>query len=598
MPYGRPANVRSHRRGGPRRKRRILPWIVVPLVLGLVGAGLAGGYLLLKRESCHGQAKATVIATPGMVSLLQGLARQWSDTGPAVAGVCASVDIEGKDSALMAQALGTEWDEKSNGPRPDVWVPDSTAWVRRASSAAIAERMMPDLQPSLARTPTVIAMPKPMAEAIGWPDAKVSWQDMINKYAGSADGWKKLNKPWGAFRFGMTDPLKSTSGLLALMAVLDDDDDGEVTAAERANVLKLKQVRAVYVDNTSQIFAELKKADKQGADKALAYLSAFPALEQDVLAYNQTNPRIPLVAIYPTNGSGDADHPYLILNSPDATRQRQDVARSFLGFARGPEGRKAFLAAGFRDSNRAPGPALTEVNGFSPKVVTLPRAVLLPESVQQTMDTWTALTRSTNMLVVLDVSGSMRELVPGTSKSRLALAKEAASDAVSLFGPDTSAGLWVFSTKQDGAKDYKQLVSLGKLGEDVGAGRTRKEAMLAAIDRLVATGDTALYDTIAAARQAVLDNYKPGATNLVVLMTDGKNDNPGGGLTLDQLTAKLRQTSADASHKVPVITVGYGEDADFAILQEISRITGAPSYTSKTSVDIGQVLLTAIFGQV
>ncbi len=597
MPYGRPAPVRSHRRGGPRRKRRILPWLVVPLVLALVAGGVTAGYLFVASKACTGEARATVVASPGMVPLLQGLAREWLDTKPSAGGVCAAVDIASKDSAVMAQALGTEWDEKSGGPRPDVWVPDAMAWVRRASTAAIAERMMPDLQPSLARTPAVIAMPKPMAEALGWPDAKVSWQDLVTKYAASPAGWKRLGKPWGAFRFGMTDPLKSTSGLLALMAILDDNDDGEVSADEQASVAKLKQVKAVYTEGTSQIFADLHQADAQGVDQALAYLSAFPALEQEVLAYNQTNPRMPLVAVYPTNGSGDADHPYLVLNAPWVSKQRQDVAKSFLGFLRGPKGRKTFLANGFRDSNRAPGAPLTELNGFAPKLVTLPRAVLLPESVQQSMNTWTGLTRSTNVLLVLDVSGSMRQAVPGTGKTRLTLAKDAAARAVSLFGPDTSAGLWAFSTKLDGTKDYRELVSLGKLGEDLG-GRSRKEAMLAAIERLAPVADTGLYDTMAAAQQAVLDRYQAGATNLVVLMTDGKNDDPPGGLTLDQLKAKLAQAGSDASRKVPVITVGYGEDADFAILQELSRITGAPSYTSKTSFDISQVLLTAIFGRV
>src|SRR6185503_5470016 len=145
----------------------------------------------------------------------------------------------------------------------------------------------------------------------------------------------------------------------------------------------------------------------------------------------------------------------------------------------------------------------------------------LPESVQQSMDTWTALTRPTNVLLVLDVSGSMKEVVAGTSKTRLSLAKEAAINSVSLFAADTtSAGLWAFSSRQDGTKDYRQVISIGRLSEDYGAGKSRKEAMLTAIDRLNPTGDTGLYDTIAAAQQAVLDNFKAGATNLVVLMTD------------------------------------------------------------------------------
>jgi Ca-activated chloride channel family protein len=441
-------------------------------------------------------------------------------------------------------------------------------------------------------------MPKPMAEALGWPNVQVTWQDVINKFAGNPDGWKSVNKDWGPFRFGMTDPLKSTAGLLALMAVLDGDDDGEVTPEEQNAVLKLKQVRAVYTAGTDQIFADLAKADAQSAAAALQYVSAFPALEQDVLGYNQKNPKVPLVAIYPTNGSADADYPYLALDAPWANRDRQAVAKSFLDYLRGPQGRATFLGRGFRDANRAPGKELTRINGFAVKLTTLPRAVLLADSVKQSMDTWTALTRPTNVLVVLDVSGSMNDPVAGTARSKLALVKDAAKRSVSLFSGDTQAGLWIFSSKQDGTRPYRSLVPLGKISDPVN-GTSRKDAMLGAIDRLQATGATGLYDTIAAAQQAVLDNFQPGSTNLVALMTDGKNEPDGGaGINLDQLRDRVTQANADKNRRVPVVTVGYGEDADFGTLQTISSATGATSYTSKTGFDIDQVLLTAIFGRV
>lgn len=596
-PYGRPPNVRSHRRSGPRRRPVVAPWIAVALVAVVVLGGLGAGYVYLKRSSCSGSAKATIAASPVMSTQLEKLARDWQDTGPSVHGRCASVEVAAKDSAVMAQALGTDWDPKSQGTAPDVWVPESSAWVRRASSAEIAERMMPDRQPSLARTPAVIAMPRPMAEALGWPNAELTWQDVINKFAGAPEGWQKYGKPWGPFKFGMTDPLKSTAGLLALMAVLDGNDDGEITPDEQSSVLKLKQVRAIYTPDTAQIFTDLKAADAKGEDSALGYVSAFPALEQDVLAYDQGNPKVPLVAVYPSNGSADADHPYLILDAPWADRAHQDVAKAFLGYLRGPHGRAAFLAAGFRDPNRQAGKGLGEINGFTARLATLPRAVLLPESVKQSTDTWTALTRPTNVLLVLDISGSMNDPVPGTGKTKLTLAKEAAHNAVGLFSDDTQAGLWVFSTKQDGPRDYKQVVAIGALSDQV-AGKSRKDTMLTSIDKLAANGGTGLYNTTAAAQQAVLDAYKPGSTNLVVLMTDGKNEDVEGGLTLDQLKEQLTKNGADPNKKVPVVTVGYGADADFATLQDISRTTGATSYTSKSSFDINQVLLTAIFGRV
>jgi Ca-activated chloride channel family protein len=188
--------------------------------------------------------------------------------------------------------------------------------------------------------------------------------------------------------------------------------------------------------------------------------------------------------------------------------------------------------------------------------------------------------------------------VPGTGRTKLALAKDAAKSAVGLFSGDTVAGLWVFSSKQDGNRPYRSVVPLGKIDDQVN-GKSRKDEMLAAIDRLQATGATGLYDTIAAAQQAVVDNFQADATNLAVLMTDGKNEPDGdAGIDLGQLKEKLTQNNADKKRRVPVVTVGYGEDADFGTLQDVSATTGATSYSSKTGFDINQVLLTAIFGRV
>jgi Ca-activated chloride channel family protein len=315
-----------------------------------------------------------------------------------------------------------------------------------------------------------------------------------------------------------------------------------------------------------------------------------------VLTYNRSNPKVPLVALYPSNGSADADHPYLVLNADWADGSRQEVAKAFLGYLRGPAGRAQILSAGFRDANRAAGAALTQANGFLPKIASVPRAVLLPDSVTESLETWTALTRSTSVLLVLDVSGSMNQAVPGTGKTRLALAKEAARSAVTRFSDDTHVGLWVFSTRLDDNSDHRQVVPLGPLTEPVGS-HSRRETLLANIDRLQPGGNTGLYDTAVAAHRAVVDAFRPDATNLVVLMTDGRNEDDTGGLSLDQARDALTRAYSESTRPVKLITVGYGDDADFAALRELSRATKAVSYTSRDAFDINQVLLTAIFGR-
>lgn len=597
MAYGRPANVRSHRRGGPRRRLNVAPWIVISTVVLLVLGGLTAGYVYLVKQSCTGQVRATVVASTATKTILENLARRWAATEPAVDGTCAEVEILAKDSAEMAAALQEQWDDKANGPPPDVWVPQSTAWVRRAAIDSDAEQMVPDLQPSIARSPVVIAMPKPMAQALGWPDTELNWQDVITKFADDPNGWQTLGRPWGAFKFGMTDPARSTAGLLALTAIIDANDDSEVSADEQATVVKLKQVMSPYQESTEQIINEFKRAATQSEEEALRFVSAFPAFEQDVLNHNLLNPKVPLVAIYPTNGSIEADHPFLVLNAPWARPDAQQAATSFMTYVRGPEGQRELMDAGFRDPNRGPGPQLTEENGLAPQITALPRAVLLPDSVSRTLTTWTALTQPTNLLLVLDISGSMRAVVPGTGQSRLALAKQAAKAAVNIFPPDAEVALWSFSTRLSGNRDYRQVVSLGPLNEDVPNFPHRRAQLLAAIDNLQPTGDTGLYDTIAAAQKSMLDNFRKGAANMVVLMTDGKNDDSTGGISLETLRDQLTKNNAGAN-KVPVVLVGYGEEVDFDILQEISRVTGTTARSSREQFDINQVLISAIFADV
>jgi Ca-activated chloride channel family protein len=72
--------------------------------------------------------------------------------------------------------------------------------------------------PSLATTPIVIAMPEPMARVLGWPESTIKWQDLVS-LARDPRGWNAKGHPeWGAFKLGKTNPLESTTGLLATTA--------------------------------------------------------------------------------------------------------------------------------------------------------------------------------------------------------------------------------------------------------------------------------------------------------------------------------------------------------------------------------------------
>ena len=82
------------------------------------------------------------------------------------------------------------------------------------------------------------------------------------------------------------------------------------------------------------------------------------------------------------------------------------AAQAFETFVRAPAARATFLKAGFRDANRTGDATFTRptaCSGCCPPTY-LPRAVLDPASVHDTVLAFSAATKPTNVLIVLDVS--------------------------------------------------------------------------------------------------------------------------------------------------------------------------------------------------
>jgi Ca-activated chloride channel homolog len=141
MANGLPVRVRSHRLGGPPPRRR--PWTTIVIVAVLVAASLAVGVAFALKDDCSGRDNAVVAASPDIAPLLSQLNAAWAKTKPAVDGVCVSVTVEARDSALTVSELASPWDSADNGPAPDVWVPASSVWVRDAANSAVVARMLP-----------------------------------------------------------------------------------------------------------------------------------------------------------------------------------------------------------------------------------------------------------------------------------------------------------------------------------------------------------------------------------------------------------------------------------------------------------------------
>lgn len=153
---------------------------------------------------------------------------------------------------------------------------------------------------------------------------------------------------------------------------------------------------------------------------------------------------------------------------------------------------------------------------------------------------WTYVNRDLRLLMAVDVSGSM--LAKAGETRRIDLAVTAVQEAVKLMQPTSDAGLWVFSTAQRGRLDYRLVTPVRPIGE-VATSSSHAATLVRDAARMPTfiSGDTGLNDTIFAAFSTMQRSYEPDRDNLVVVLTDGRNDDSTGGLSTDQLIARLKR---------------------------------------------------------
>lgn len=441
-------------------------------------------------------------------------------------------------------------------------------------------------------------MPKPMAETLGWPDTPLGWADVL-QLARDPAGWGRFNKPYGAFKLGKTNPNFSTSGLNATVgsyfAATGLSSDLQLTDLTKPAVVDYVQgvESAVvhYGDTTLTFLSNLQKADDAG--QGLTYVSAVTVEEKSVWDYNQGNPtgdpatlgdrpkpKIPLVSIYPKEGTLFSDNPYIVLQADWVDDAKRAVAADFLAYVQSEGPQALFADAAFRSFDGKPGPQIVPADGMLPAE---PRAVLSPPSppvLAEVQDSWERDRKRAKVLLVLDVSGSMGEQVGSQGASKLDLAKKAAISAVDLLAPDDQVSLWVFSTGQDGSRPYRELVGFGPAAE-------RNGPIKAQIADLVPSGGTGLYATTRAAAASLSETFDTDRINAVVVLTDGRNEFPADN-SIDSLTREL--SGEDTDRTVRVFPIAYGDDADLGELTKIADASRAAAYDASDPASIDKVL--------
>lgn len=520
-----------------------------------------------------------VVSSQEKSDLLAQMAGEYDATNPRLDGNCVDVRVNTLASGNAEAALARGW-SSADGPQPTVWTPAATSWLGILRQDLITKditNLLPTDPPSLMQSPLVLAMPKPMAQALGWPNTPIGWADVL-KLAEDPQGWGLYGHPeWGRFRLGKTSPAQSTSGLHALLATYyaatglsADLTAGNVQDPKVVDFVRGVEASVLHYGNTVSSFLDgLRAADAKGS--AMAYVSAIATEEKQVLDYNSTKPTTPLVAVYPKDGTMVADHPYAILNVSWVSASQGAAAKAFLMWLQAPERQQRFLAAGFRDATGRAAAKLGLDNGVIPSGPALVLKAPAPAVLELVRKSWDNVRKRARILLVLDISGSM-------DGEKLKQVKAAGTAVLDVFAPDDELGLWAFSDQ------IWKLAPIAPIGPN--------HAELARhIDVLAAGGGTALYRVASDAVKAVQSDWDPTRINAVVLLTDGQNSDP----TDSDLNALLRSLeSQPAASTVPVFTIGYGQDADLNTLKRIAQASTGRSYNAPDPAQIAGVFADVI----
>ncbi|WP_089021923.1 substrate-binding domain-containing protein [Micromonospora coriariae] len=553
----------------------------------VVTTGVWFGYRELIQPSCSGEIRLAVAVASELAPAVDAAASQWVKDGAAVGGTCIRVDVSASDPVDVAAVVAAKHgavlagvgQASGTAVTPDVWVPDSSTWLLRLKKDATA--FAPTNSASIARSPVVVAMPEPVAGRLGWPKKKFTWTDLL----------KQVNNPGTPLRTGIVEPTRDAAGLSGLLS-LTAAASAAGGDAQRNTVGALRALATGRSSLRNDLLARFPTATDPTS--IASGLGAAALSEEDVIAYNSKEPPVKLAALYMEPAPMPLDYPYAVL--PGIEPSKASAARVLYELLttrafrdrlaaqslRAPDGN---WGAGFKAPQGAPSPA----GGAStaPAAGGTAAGGLDPSAIQRVVSSWSIATQSGRMLAVVDVSGSMKAAVPSANnRSREEVTVDAARRGLGLFDDSWSIGLWTFSTKLVGSRDYKQLIPIGPLS----AQRAQLEGALGAIKP--SSGDTGLYDTTLAAYQAVQEDWQPGRVNSIVLFTDGKNEDTNG-LSQAQLLAKLKQI-ADPERPVQVIMIGIGEGVSKAELESITKVTGGGSFVTKDPSEIGNIFLNAI----
>jgi Ca-activated chloride channel family protein len=501
-----------------------------------------------------GAARISFLYSPEKEELLAPLIKRFNASGARAGGKRVFVDARVVSSGEVQTGVA------SGKLRPVMWSPASSFWGRLLNYEA-DQTLVADDNPSIVRTPLVIAMWEQLADAYGYPRRQLGYEQLSELAVG---GWAAVGKPqFGSFKYVHTNPDFSTSGLSAVAASyyaaagkLEGLTVADIARA-RAQVKRLERSIVHYGDTTLFIAQELSR-------HGLGYASAAAMEETTLIDFNRQaadGPR--LVAVYPSEGTFFSDNPLITLQGTWVTREQKragDVFAAYLKREITPEvaGRHGFRPA---DETAAPAGYVSAENGVDPAQPRRELQLPEPKVLARIKSTWRQDRKPANVMVVLDNSGSMGE------ENKLEHAKEGLRAFLAEAAPQDRVGLIKFST------DVEQLVDIAPMAAN-------RKRLMRAVDSIFPEDETRVRDAIVEGVRAVEARLDKGAINAVVALTDGRDNSSG--RTVNEVAEELARQGEREVGQIRVFTIAYGSQPNKIELGRYAQESGGKAFIAGT----------------
>ncbi|WP_100445647.1 vWA domain-containing protein [Glycomyces xiaoerkulensis] len=457
------------------------------------------------------------------------------------------------------------------GPRPGVWIAESAAQIDFVGGTAEEAAPLESDPIEIGSTPLVLAVPE------GLDTGSAPAEAVFEALSGSDTG---VVRP---------DPELSFTGLYHLnwLYQLDPPD----SAIEDRIDAAFQRLGLGQLDENDLLCSmhQLGESDETGA---------VLTTERAMLLYNAAQmrsdcpqPSSPpaLTALYPSD-AGSLDYSAVRLGwdqpataDPAVEAERADAAEGFVRWLGEPEGREALAEVCIRVEGVQPvAPCSSSQADTDAELSTYgPEA----RRIEELLRNYGNARKPTRVLLAIDTSGSMAEQTGPNGTPLDEAAKVGAEAALLEFGPNDEFGVWAFP--DDERMRPNELVDIGPADGDHSE-RARRE-----IANLVPAGGTPLYFTIAEGVAELDSRDGDDVQSIMVVLTDGENDDQVNEVTLDGLAEHLSGTDVQLS----AITVGEAdcEKTGLGDLAQASR-GRCLNVQARTLEDTFQELLDQIWG--